>query len=232
MIKIEILSVRDPQWADEKRSAINCYVRTNTFEQEMPFTAAPDDPELHGREVFRRCRIGEFGEVADPEQRQLPEPSPPAEVPVHLKRLEKFLSYTNLENTRKSFRSVIIIWASFLDALLDELLEAEALRVSSAGDTVSKPPRTFNGRINHAFAAGIIDQEEENRCHIIRRIRNAAAHDWELTLETKGIRSGLLALYEADHSGMLIFHEDLDYLIQQVYSPSCATFIIQLLNRL
>lgn len=232
MVKTEILSVRDPQWVDESRTAINCWVRTNTLVQEVPFTATPYDSEPHGRELFARCLVGEFGDVAAPEAQRLPEPMPPAEAPAQLKRLERFLSYANLENARKSFRSVVILWASFLDGLLDELLEAEALRASAAGEVVGKPPRTFDSRIKQAFAAGIIDQEEADRCHHIRRIRNAAAHDWELTLDTDGVLPGLRALHEADHSEVLVFHEDLDYLLQQVYSASCAMLIMRLLSRL
>lgn len=232
MVKTEILSVREPQWVDENRTAINCWVRTNTLVQEAPFTATPYDSEPHGRELFARCLAGEFGKVAAPEPRHLSEPVSPAEVPVQVKRLERFLNHANLENSRKSFRSVVILWASFLDGLLDELLEAEALRASAAGEVVGKPPRTFDSRIKQAFSVGIIDQEEIDRCHHIRRIRNAAAHEWELALETEGILPGLQALHEADHSEMLVFHEDLDYLIQQVYSASCAMLVMRLLNRL
>ncbi|WP_206022731.1 hypothetical protein [Billgrantia bachuensis] len=232
MVKTEILSVRDPQWVDENRTAINCWVRTNTLVQEVPFTATPYDPEPHGRELFARCLAGEFGDIAAPEAQRLPAPMPPAEVPVQLKRLERFLSHANLENARKSFRSVVIVWASFLDGLLDELLEIEALRASAAGEAVGKPPHTFDDRIKRAFAAGLIDQEETDRCLHIRRIRNAAAHDWELSLETESVLPGLRALHEADHSEVLVFQDDLDYLLQRVYSASCAMLIMRLLERL
>lgn len=232
VVKIEILSVRDPQWVDENRTAINCWVRTNTLVQEVPFTAAPYDSELHGRELFARCLAGEFGEIAPPVPRILPVPMPQAEVHAQSRRLELFLGYANLENVRRSFRSVIILWGSFLDGLLDELLEVEALRASVAGEAVGKPPRNFDCRIKGAFAVDIIDQEEADKCHHIRRIRNAAAHEWELSLETEDVLPSLRALHEADHSEELVFHEDLDYLIQQVYSASCAMLIMRLLDRL
>lgn len=230
MIKTKILSVRDPKWVDENRTAINCWVRTNTLVQEVPFTAAPYDPESYGREIFARCLAGEFGEIAQMEPRGLPETTPQIEIPAQLRRLEMFLGYANLENARKSFRSVVILWGSFLDSLLDELLEVEALRASAAGEAVGKPPTTFDGRIKRALSASIIDQKEADRCHHIRRIRNAAAHQWELSLETEDVLPSLRALHETDHSEVFVFHEDLDYLLQQVYSASCAMLVMRLLD--
>lgn len=232
MVKIEVLSIRDPQWADENHSAINCWIRTNTLSDEVPFTASPHDPEPHGRHIFARCLAGEFGKISDMVPKPSPEPTPLNEIPIQLKRLEMFLAQANLENTRKSFRSVVILWGSFLDGLLDELLEAEALRAKDSGEILEKPPHNFDGRIKRALSFGILDQKEAERCHHIRRIRNAAAHDWELSIETPNVLPGLRALHEADHLEVLHFHEDLDYLLQLVYSGSCATLIMSLLNRL
>lgn len=232
MVKVEVLSIRDPQWVDENHTAINCWIRTNTLVDEVSFTASPHDSELHGREIFARCLAGEFGNIPEMEPQPPSESITQAETPAQLRRLEMFLAYANLENARKSFRSVVILWGSFLDGLLDELLEAEVLRAKEAGEAVKKPPRTFDGRIKRALSVGIIDQEEAERCNHIRLIRNAAAHDWELSIETKNVLPGLQALHKADHSELLVFHEDLDYLLQQVYSASCAMLIMRLLNRL
>ncbi|MGU5763035.1 DUF4145 domain-containing protein [Aeromonas hydrophila] len=231
MFKIEVLSIRNPQWADENHSAINCWIRTNTLSEEVLFTASPHDPEPHGRNIFSRCLSGEFGEILDIVPKPSTSPVLPIETTVPLKRLEIFLAKANLENTRKSFRSVVIIWGSFLDNLLDELLEAEALRAKKAGEILNRPPHNFDGRIKAARSIGILDKEEAEKCHHIRRIRNAAAHDWELSIDTPNVLPGLRALHEADHSKSLNFHEDLEYLFQQIYSGSCAILIMSLLNR-
>jgi hypothetical protein len=232
MIKTEILSVRNPQWANENHTAINCLVRTNTLHQEVPFTASPCDSEAHGRETFARCLVGEFGEIS-PIGPKLSEQSPSQpEPPAKYFRLERFLLEANRENSRHSFRSVVIVWGSLLDNLLDEMLEAEALCASAAGEVRRKPPRTLDARVNRALGAGLIDQKDADRCHHIRRIRNAAAHEWELSLETKDVLPSLRALHEADHSELLVFHEDIDFLLQQVFSASCGMLVMKFIDRL
>lgn len=232
MIKTEILSVRNPQWANEDRTAINCLVRTNTLHQEVPFTATSYDSDAHGREIFDRCFAGEFGEIASMESKPATQPLLQSELPSNYHRLERFLLEANRENSRQSFRSVVIVWGSMLDNLVDELLEVEAARASAAGEAVDKPPRTFSARINKALSAHLIDQEEANRCHHIRKIRNAAAHEWELSLATEDVLPSLRALHEADHSKLLAFHEDLEFLLQQVYSSSCAMLVMKFIERL
>lgn len=232
MVKTEILSVRNPKWADENCTAINCLVRTNTLHQEVPFTASPSDSEAHGRETFARCLAGEFGEVAPmgPKLSKYPpsQPEPPAEY----LRLERFLLEANRENSRKSFRSVVIVWGSLLDNLLDRILEAEALHASATGEVRGKPPRTLDARIKRALCEDLIDQEDADRCHHIRRIRNAAAHEWDLSLATEEVLSSLRALHELDHSELLLFHEELEFLIQQVYSASCGMLVMKFIDRL
>lgn len=221
--------MRNPKWADESHSSIDCLIKTNTLLDEIPFTASLNDPEPHGREIFAKCIAGDFGEIATMEKPDcLGADANQTETPVQLKRLEMFLGHANLENSRRSFRSVVILWGSFLDDLLDELLEA----AYAAGKIVGKPPRTFNDRIKMAYSFRAINQEEADKCHHIRNIRNAAAHEWELSLDTNKVLPSLRALYEVDHSEVLVFHEDLDYLLQQVYSASCAMLITQFLNRL
>lgn len=211
---------------------MNCLVRTNTLVQEVLFTATPHDIEPHGREIFARCRAGEFGEVAPMEPQPPRQFVPQPELPPKDRRLEKFLLEANQENHRKSFRSVVIVWGSLLDNLLDEMLEAEALRATAAGEAVGRPPRTLNARINRALDLSLIDQEEAARCHHIRRVRNAAAHEWELSLATEDVLPSLRALYEADHSQVLVFHEYLEFLLQQVYSASCAMLVMKFIERL
>jgi hypothetical protein len=232
MIKIEITSARNPQWANEERTAINCLVRTNTLLQEAPFTASPHDSEAHGKDLFARCLAGEFGAIAPMDLTTQQQALPKIEIPPKYIRLQRFIHEANLENSRKSFRSVVIVWGSLLDNLLDEVLEADALRSSAAGRVVDKPPSTLGARIKRAREAELIDQEDAHRLHNIRRIRNAAAHEWELSLATKDILQSLRALHQADHAQLVVFHEDLDFLLQQIYSTSCAMLVMKLIDRL
>jgi hypothetical protein len=160
------------------------------------------------------------------------EPMLQSRLPPEYQRLERFLPEANQENNRKSFRSVVIVWCSLLDNLLDEMLECEASRAAAAGQTVANPPQSLDGRIKRALQAGLIDQEESEKCHHIRRIRNVAAHDWELSLTSANVLPSLRSLYEADHSQVIVFHEDLGFLIQQVYSASCAMLVMRFMSQL
>lgn len=231
MVKIIVESVRDPRWANEDHSSIDCIVKTSILVHEAPFTASVHDAEPHGREIYERCVAGEFGPITP----MLPRKSNPlAEVidqPLGLERLERFLLQANQENARGSSRSVTIVWASLLDNLLNEILERYAFSEKAAGRPLGKPPQTFSQRINLAFKKGLIKLEEAEKCHHIRRIRNQAAHNWELNLETKDILSSMRALYEADHSEVLVFHEELEFLVQLVYSGSCAMLVMRFMNR-
>lgn len=233
MVKIEILSVRNPQWANEDRTAIDCLVRTNTLQHEVPFTASIKDPEVHGREIFLKCLAGDFGvvEAMSPKHQQqlLSQTEPPTDDYY----LESFLVVANKENRCGSLRSVVIVWGSLLDNLLDQILEAELSRSAlTSGAVGKKPPQNLATRIKLALELGLIDRKEADRCNHIRKIRNAAAHEWELSISTKGVLESLRALYKADHSRMLIFHEELQFLVQQVYSASCAMLVMKLINLL
>jgi len=198
----------------------------------VPFTATPYDTEAHGREIFARCLAGEFGEIAPMEPKLPQQLMPQSEFSAEYHRLERFILEANRENLRKSFRSVVIVWCSLLDNLLDEMLEAKVLRASGKGKPISKPPSSFGTRIERAYGEGLIDKEEQDRCKAIKLIRNAAAHEWELSLATKDVLLNLRVLYEADHSQQLVFHEDLEFLIQQVYSSSCAMLVMKFTDRL
>lgn len=230
MKKIEVLSVRNPQWANSDGSSINCLIRTNTLVGEVPFTASKFDPEPHGRDVYARCLAGEFGEIA-PMECQIDDRgnSLPSTLPSHFERLQRFLVEANKENSRQSYRSVAIVWASLIDNLLDELVVSEA---AIAERSSVRPPTTLNQRIKRALAMGYIDKDDAEKCHHVRRIRNAAAHEWELSLSNPDVLLGLRALYQSDHSQILVFHPDLDFLIQQVYAGSCAALVMKFTSRL
>jgi hypothetical protein len=234
MIKTEVLSVRDPQWANEDGSQINCWIRTNTLIGEHPFTACKYDTEPHGREVYARCLAGEFGEISP--LHPIPTPTTnaasPCPVPPAFGQLQSFLSEVNQENARASYRAVAITWASFLDRLLDEMLEAEASSAIAAGRAVDKPPRKFSQRIDRALQIGLLDEGEAKKCHHIRHVRNALAHEWEPQAAIKDALPNLRALFDLDHAGLFVFHEDLDFLVRLIYSGSCGTLAVNFTTRL
>ncbi|MCK9917859.1 hypothetical protein MXD81_52845 [Microbacteriaceae bacterium K1510] len=230
MIKIEILSARNPKWVGEDGRAINCLVKTNTLVEEVPFTASMDDVEPHGRELFARCVAGEFGEIAPVEPLKFTGSRSTYELDPEHQRLERFLFEVNQENARKSCRGVAIVWASILDNLLDELLELHAARLTTAGGQAGRPPNAFDARIRLANQMGLISEVQAEKYQHVRRIRNAAAHEWQFSLQGKGVLGGLRALYQADHSRVFVFHEDLDYLIRQIYSSSCAMLAMSLMS--
>jgi hypothetical protein len=232
VIKVEFLSVREPRWSHEDRRAIDCLVKTNTIIDEVPYTASADDVELHGRELYERLKAGYYGEIAPMEPRSVSEFPANFEMPPEYKILQKFLIETNLENGRKSSRSIVIVWASVLDNLLDAVLEDEASREKGAGVSVGKPPDSFSTRIALARKLGLIDSADAEKCHHVRRVRNAAAHEWQLSLLSKDVLPSLRALYDTDHSRYFHYHEDMDFLVQQIYAGSCVVLAIKFARRL
>ncbi|EIT2303704.1 DUF4376 domain-containing protein [Salmonella enterica] len=43
---------------------INCLVHFESFDDFIPFTASPDDPEAHGRQLYADLKAGKYGPVA------------------------------------------------------------------------------------------------------------------------------------------------------------------------
>jgi hypothetical protein len=64
----EIGVVTNPRWADTAQTAIICTVTFPNhpmgYTEPHQFLAWPGDVEAHGRELFARCKAGEFGTVA------------------------------------------------------------------------------------------------------------------------------------------------------------------------
>ncbi len=55
---------KDPIWNDAESNSILLTVKWEEFQEEMPFSAVPWDPEPWGRDLFERAKAGEFGEIA------------------------------------------------------------------------------------------------------------------------------------------------------------------------
>lgn len=55
---------KNPVYNNEEGTAILLTVKWEEFVEEIPFGACSYDPEFHGRDLFERAKIGEFGPVA------------------------------------------------------------------------------------------------------------------------------------------------------------------------
>jgi hypothetical protein len=60
------IEAKNPRWANEERTMIDCDVNFNHLEQEfVPFTASPTDTYGHSIEIYNRALAGDFGPIAD-----------------------------------------------------------------------------------------------------------------------------------------------------------------------
>ncbi|WP_421209975.1 phage tail protein [Aeromonas enteropelogenes] len=61
----DILNAHSPRWENNNKSSILLQVLFSHLEQEVPFSAFPDDPQEYGRELYVRAVFGEFGPIAE-----------------------------------------------------------------------------------------------------------------------------------------------------------------------
>jgi len=229
MVKISILSVRSPEYISEDGTRIDCLVRSSHIKGEYPFTACRYDCETHGREIWERCTSGEFGPVKpyEPEaELQLDDSFP--ELPEEYLDFVKFIDKVNEVNAKKSFLSVGILWASKLDYLVSELLDVHY----SENPSRKTKHKTLNDKVNTCVELNLFSSSMKCRFDNIRVIRNKLAHEWDLSLRDKKLKSALNNLYVQDHFETFEFIEDLDFLLQMILSGSCALAAIEIKNQI
>jgi hypothetical protein len=56
---------KDPIWANAEHTMIDLTIKWVEIDEELPFTANPDDCEEHGRAIFAAAVAGEYGVVAE-----------------------------------------------------------------------------------------------------------------------------------------------------------------------
>jgi hypothetical protein len=56
---------KDPVWSDAEHTSITLFIKLDGFPEELPFTANPNDPEQHGREIFAAALAGDYGSVRE-----------------------------------------------------------------------------------------------------------------------------------------------------------------------
>lgn len=92
--------------------------------------------------------------------------------------IEHFMRFVK-EYNEESDRAAVILAASKLDELLYQLLSASLMPSSSSRDELldnDRPLGTFSSRIAISYRLGLIDEGLTRALHLVRRIRNAFAH--------------------------------------------------------
>lgn len=56
---------KNPIWSNVEKTVINLTIRFEEIDEELPFTASPDDCEEHGKVIYNLAVNGEFGEISD-----------------------------------------------------------------------------------------------------------------------------------------------------------------------
>lgn len=119
------------------------------------------------------------------------------------------------EIARESALGQVVLSASLIDDLLRTLIEASLIPEAVKPDLFegpSAPFGNFSSRTRVAFAFGLIDQNEANVIHLLRKIRNDFAHDFSASFGDKKIQSRLREM--RNNFPNLIMEQSLDYLEQ------------------
>jgi len=237
-MEFDIISVREPVWADAKHSAINCWLRTSAHSTELPFTASPSDMEAHGRDVFRRCMSGEFGEIQPYVASQYTEDhSTSVTLPKWVSawpEVHDFIIEANVENTKNSPRAIALVWGSMVETMLRSFIEQQLKKKDPPQQSLTyrngkRCGTTFEALIKGACSQEMIDEELGKHLDAIREIRNACAHEWNLSRSNGKIRKldeHLKLLRSAYFPDFLL--DDFESLIKMVFSSACCRIIIQL----
>jgi hypothetical protein len=240
-MNIEIISVRDPVWSNVTNTQIDCRIRTSAYSEELPFTASPNDPEAHGREIFRRCVSGEFGEILPyitPRHRANNDTS--TTLPRWIlawPEIHDFLREANVENAQNSPRAIGLVWGSMLETMLNSFIENQLKLQKREPNSLQysngkKCGDTFEGRINGALSEAMIASDFSDHLHAIRRIQNVCAHEWRLNYDNQKVKKLVddFAILKSVYNPTFQL-DDFESLIKTVFSQSCCRIIICLAER-
>lgn len=56
---------KNPVWANAEHTMIDLEIKWDAIDEELPFSASPNDPEAHGRAIFEAAAAGQYGVVAE-----------------------------------------------------------------------------------------------------------------------------------------------------------------------
>lgn len=88
------------------------------------------------------------------------------------------------ELSKESDRSAVLISASIFDEMLKSRLEAWFIKGNKKAREAlfefNGPFGSFSARIETLFFLGDIDKEKRDDLHVIRKLRNVCAHNWDI----------------------------------------------------
>jgi hypothetical protein len=64
-MKLNLTYANNPKWANKEHTLIDVVARFEEINEDLPFTADPNDPEEHGRDIYAKALAGEFGVIAE-----------------------------------------------------------------------------------------------------------------------------------------------------------------------
>ena len=64
-MQLNLKYAKSAKWVDKEHTLINLIVRFEEIDEDLPFTANPNDSEEHGRDIYARAVAGEFGVIAE-----------------------------------------------------------------------------------------------------------------------------------------------------------------------
>jgi hypothetical protein len=56
---------KDPVWANAGHTMIDLTIKWDAINEELPFSASPNDTEAHGRAIFEATAAGQYGVIAE-----------------------------------------------------------------------------------------------------------------------------------------------------------------------
>lgn len=112
---MNVLDIKNMVFANQQNTEITCDVLFEHFAPEwLPFSANPEDPEAHGREIYARCMAGDFGSIGAFAQPSIDEIA----VQVRAKRDTLLLAsdWTQLPDVPQATKD---LWVAYRQALRD-----------------------------------------------------------------------------------------------------------------
>ena len=113
---MKFIYAKNPVWANRSQTLINLTVRFEEIDEDLPFTANPNDSEAHGRDIYARAIAGEFGEIASFAPYVPTEDELSAQIRAERTALLIASDWTQLPDVPQSTKD---LWAPYRQALRD-----------------------------------------------------------------------------------------------------------------
>lgn len=231
--------IKGPKWSNERKTTIECLVKFNHCKNEVPFTANPNDVEAHGRDIFRRCASGDFGDIGDYDGVSLHQNFQKPRFPQTLspRFIQQFLgmvSEANAENSAGTARGIVLVWGAFLEIVLEDYIESHyhAQAVTSIPAKTRKKMTTLGGKIGVADGLCLLPQGIKKDLEAVKEIRNIAAHNLHFSefshIATEKAQRAYKHLYGKFASSEYYEVENLLFVVRFVYGTGCHMAVFEL----